>query len=72
MCRFSKLKGRIYEKYGSMTKFAVALGTTVSYVSTKLQGNKGFSQKSMYKWATLLDIPLEEYTNYFFASEVKR
>ena len=69
---FSKLRGRIYEKFGTLTKFAEALGTSVAYVSYKLQGSEGFSQKTMYKWATLLEIPLEEYTNYFFTQMVKR
>ena len=71
MCEFSKLRGRIYEKYGTMTRFAEALGTSVAYVSSKLQGGEGYSQKTMYKWATLLEIPLEEYTNYFFTNQVK-
>lgn len=67
MYEYRKLKGRIYEKYGNQHNFANAVGITPTQLSNKLSGKSGFSQKDMSKWASLLDISIEEYPEYFFA-----
>lgn len=66
MITYNKLRGRIYEKYKNLTTFAKALGVSANYVSQKLHGDSDFTKKSMDKWAELLDIPVEQYAEFFF------
>lgn len=63
---YSKLKGRIIEKYGSQAEFARILGTYDTVVSRKMQGNVGFTHDDIVKWCNLLDIKQEEIGGYFF------
>lgn len=63
---YKKLRGRIYEKYSSLSDFAKALGTSVTYVSNRLHSKSNFTKASMDKWAAVLEIPLEQYVEYFF------
>lgn len=44
---YSKLKGRIIEKYGSQSGFANVLGVTQSTLSQKLNGHYNFSQNEI-------------------------
>ena len=63
---YSKLKGRIIEKYGSQEKFAEALGISSNSLSKKMTGKTGFSQKDIVIWSRLLEIDKESYSDYFF------
>lgn len=72
MFDYSKLRGRIREKFGSEKKFAEALG--VSNVSVSNKFNKkdgGLSQETILKWAELLEIPKEKIGVYFFTPKVQ-
>lgn len=62
----SKLRGRIYEKFGSQTKFAAALGVRVTTVNNQLKRPNNFSQETIAKWANVLEIPANEIGEYFF------
>ena len=62
----SKLRGRIYEKFGSQTKFAEALGVRVTTVNNQLKRPNNFSQETIAKWANVLEIPANEIGEYFF------
>lgn len=64
---YNKLRGRIYEKYGSQKEFAKALGISENSFSLKMNCKTGFSQADMIACAELLDIPADEYGQYFFA-----
>lgn len=66
MFTYKKLRGRIYEKYKNLSAFAKALGCSVTYVSNRMHSKANFTKATMDKWAVLLDIPLEQYTDYFF------
>ena len=66
MYDYSKLRGRIVEKYGTITAFAGVLGISKTTVSLKLKNEIGFSRDDIVEWSELLDIPEEEYTLYFF------
>ena len=70
MYDYSKLRGRIVEKYGTMSKFADELGISLVAVSKKMNNKSGFTRTDIEKWATLLDIPGIEYDAYFFAHVV--
>ena len=64
---YSKLKGRIIEKYGSMTNFSEKLGVSKQALSRKMNGNINFSRNDILKWCELLDIDQSEIGIYFFA-----
>ena len=66
MYDYSKLRGRIVEKYGTITAFAGVLGISKTTISLKLKNEIGFSRDDIVKWAELLKIPEDEYTLYFF------
>ena len=68
---YSKLRGRIVEKYGTLSKFAEVLGTSLVVVSNKMNNKTGFSRADMEQWAALLDISGNEYDLYFFARIVQ-
>lgn len=64
---YSKLKGRIIEKFGTRKKFAEEIGITETALSRKLNCKTGFSQDDIEQWANILDISISEYGDYFFA-----
>ena len=64
---YNKLRGRIIEKYGSLTAFCDHLTISMNSMSKKMTGKTGFSQEDIEKWAELLDIAPEDYASYFFA-----
>lgn len=66
MPTYSKLRGRIVEKFGSQVRFAEAIGISQVSLSRKLNCEVGFSQKEIVKWAELLDIKTKDYGLYFF------
>jgi len=63
---YSKLKGRIVEKFGTQGKFAEALGVNQMTVSRKLNGENAFTRKDMLIWAELLSIDRADIGSYFF------
>jgi len=64
---YSKLKGRIIEKYGSMSNFSDELGVPKQTLSRKLNGSIGISRNDILKWCDMLEIDLAEIGFYFFA-----
>lgn len=69
---YSKLRGRIVEKFGTISAFADAYGLTKVTMSKKLNGKIVFSQDDIVRMSMpeFLDIPPSEYHTYFFAEEV--
>ena len=65
--KYSKLKGRIVEKYQSQKNFAKAFGIAENSMSLKLTGQTQFTQEDIEKAASLLEIEKSEYGSYFFA-----
>lgn len=65
--KYSKLRVRILEKYGTYGKFAEVLNKTTVYLSRKLSGKTQFSSNEIREWCSLLDISIEEIGAYFFA-----
>ena len=66
MYSYSKLKGRIVERYGTQANFACKLGISKNSMSKKLTGKTEFSQSDTIRWAELLGIEKGEYEEYFF------
>ena len=63
---YSKLRGRIRERYKSQAAFADALGKSVCTVSLKLNGKVEWSAPEIRKTCELLEIPPAEIPQYFF------
>lgn len=69
---YSKLNGRIVEKYGTQLRFSEALGLSESLLSKKLNGNVSFKQNEIQRACELLDIDPNDIPLYFFTLKVQR
>lgn len=67
---FSKLRGRIVEKYGSQENFSKVLGLSTRSLSSKMNGKVSWRDKEISKASELLSIPDSEIYLYFFNSKV--
>ena len=69
---YSKLRGRIIEKFGSIKAFAEACGLSTVSMSKKLNGKIAISQADIIRMSSpeLLDIHPSEYHLYFFVKKV--
>jgi len=67
---YSKLKGRIYEKYGSQYAFSKEMGMRDSALSGRLNCRTTFTQTEIIKAAKLLEIEPEQLAEYFFTPEI--
>lgn len=67
---YSKLRGRIKEKYNTQDLFAEKLGIARTSLSLRLNGKVEFSQEEIIKSCNLLDIIPEEIPLYFFTTKV--
>lgn len=65
--KYAKLRGRIKEKFGTEREFSEALGIAQVTLSRKFSGKTQFSSNDIKQMSVLLDIPLEEAGQYFFA-----
>lgn len=65
--QYSKLRGKIVEKFGSQKEFAKALNTSEVSVSNKMNGKTAFTYRDIEKWRDLLDIESVDVGVYFFA-----
>jgi len=63
---YSKLKGRVYEKYGTVRRFCKEMGWSESTGSNKLKGLRDWSSDEYYRAIDLLDIKPDEVVTYFF------
>lgn len=68
---YSKLEGRIKEKFGTQAKFAEAIELSERSLSLKLNSKRDFKQNEISKSCTLLDIAYAEIPAYFFTLKVQ-
>lgn len=64
--KYRKLRGRIMEHFDTHKEFAEAVGITQNTLYRKLSGNLGISQKDVEKWSTILEIPRDEYGEFYY------
>ena len=69
---FSKLKGRIKEKGYTQENVAKRLNVSVSTFNLKINGNAFFTQEELYEMSNMLEIPKEDFYNYFFTQKVEK
>ena len=67
---YSKLRGRIVEKFGTYTAFFEKLDITDVQASKKLNDKAGFSQDDIVQWCRLLDIDLNDVGLFFCTQKV--
>lgn len=67
---YSKLRGLIVEKFGSISKFADRLGVAVQTISAKLCNNLSVTKKDILEWSEILGIDQCDIGIYFFTLEV--
>lgn len=67
---YSKLRGRIREKFSTQENFAKEMDMAMTSLSFKLNNKVYFSQLEINKACQLLDIKDDEVTAYFFTEEV--
>lgn len=72
MFDFSKLKGRIVEKYGNASNFADTLGWSRTTLYLKLNNKVFFSPDDIMAVCDLLDISHEDIGIYFFTQNVSK
>lgn len=68
---YSKLRGRIVEKFDTQRAFAKAIGLSQRSLSLKLQGKLFFRQDEIERAINLLCIKPEDINKYFFAQNVQ-
>ena len=69
---YSKLKGKIREKYKVQENFAKVLGIANNTLSTKLNNTSDFSQLQIYKAINALELQKSDVCDYFFSLEVQK
>ena len=70
---FSKLRGRIVEKFGSCAAFAAEVGLPESSISARLNNRVKIDSDEILRWSDpdMLDIPAEEVHLYFLTPKVR-
>ena len=68
---YSKLIGRIVEKYGTRGAFAEAMGMSHGKLSNRLKGRSDWNINEYIKACDLLDIPAQEMGSYFFTLKLR-
>lgn len=66
---FSKLRGRIVEKYGSCDKFSTAMGHSKVWLSSRLNNVVSWRAEEIREAAGLLGIAPEEIHSYFLTQK---
>lgn len=69
---YSKLKGRIVEKYGTQACFAKKIGISSNTLSLKMNNKIRFTSDDVIKISELLGIKRQEIDEYFFVVEFQK
>lgn len=68
---YSKLRGKIIEKYGSQSNFAKKMKLSERTISLKMSGKVEWKQSEICNAVTLLELKDEDICPYFFTLKVK-
>ena len=69
---YSKLRGRIVEKFGAQGPFSIALGISEGTLSSRMMNKLPFTGDEIARACILLSIPFEEISQYFFTPKVEK
>lgn len=67
---YSKLAGRIVEKFGTQYNFAIAMGLSERTISLKMNGKVSWKDTEITKACKLLDLETNFIHLYFFKEKV--
>lgn len=67
---YSKLKGRIVEKFGTVGHFCEAYGISEVIMSKKLNNKSNFTTDNVVNMSNLLGINIDEIGMFFYAKKV--
>ena len=67
---YSKLKGRIIEKFGTQTNFVNKFGVSENTFSLKMNNKLRFSTDDIIKISDMLEIDGDDIGAYFFTTKV--
>lgn len=68
---YSKLKGRIVEKYSNQIEFAKAMNWSEKTLSKKLNGKVAWKQTDICRAIKLLELSEDDIPEYFFTIKVQ-
>ena len=69
---YSKLLGKIKERFGNQSKFAEAINLSERSLSLKLNGKRDWKQKEIRRVCDVLNIDMSQIHEYFFTPNVQR
>lgn len=69
---YSKLKGKIVEKYGTQKEFIKQIPMSEPTLIKKINCQSEFNQSDIEVFCSLLDIDCEEISIYFFTKKVRK
>ena len=68
---YSKLRGKIVEKFGTQTEFSKAMNLSERTISLKLNGGRAWKQDEICRAVGLLELSNEDIQDYFFTLKVQ-
>lgn len=68
---YSKLSGKIREKYGTQSSFAKVMGMSERSLSLKISGKRAWTQAEMDKAISCLELDSQDIPDYFFKKKVQ-
>lgn len=68
---YSKLRGKIVEKFGTQTEFSKAMNLSERTMSLKLNGRRAWKQDEICRAVGLLELSNEDIQDYFFTLKVQ-
>lgn len=69
---YSKLKGRVIERFDTQEAFARNIGMSPAGLSAKLRNLTGFTQDEICDACLALGIPARQISQYFFTHKVQK
>ena len=69
---YSKLRGKIVEKYKNQSAFSKALGVSERTLSLKLNGRTAWTQREIFTAIKLLELTKQDIQSYFFEEKVQK
>lgn len=69
---YSKLRGRIKERFGTEKIFAEKMGMSQQALSSRLNNKTEFADEEIYTGQQILDFDVSEIGKYFFTPKVQK
>ena len=67
---YSRLRGRIIERFGSQREFANHLGVSEQTITSKMTSKTFLGQDDIIAWSEALDIEANDIGSFFFAKKL--